>query len=171
MFDPEALAAWEELKPPLGVYFVRGNHEEFSDPSPYLDAVRRAGIRALNNERANLDGVQLIGVTYNTSTNPESFRSALERLSTGTGPSILLSHAPHGLPIVEAAGISLLLCGHTHGGQVFPFTWFTARVFGAFRYGLHRLGTLTVNTSCGVGTWGPPMRVGTRPEIVLIEFA
>jgi hypothetical protein len=83
----------------------------------------------------------------------------------------LLSHSPRALPIAEDAGISLQLSGHTHGGQIFPFTWFTERIFGEYTYGLKRFGELMVYTSSGAGTWGPPMRVGTQPEIVLIQFA
>jgi predicted MPP superfamily phosphohydrolase len=71
---------------------------------------------------------------------------------------------------VEQAGFSLQLSGHTHGGQIFPFTWITRRVYGRFTRGLNRFGSLEVYTSTGAGTWGPPMRVGTQPEIVLIEF-
>ena len=85
--------------------------------------------------------------------------------------SILLNHMPSRMSIVEQAGVSLMLSGHTHGGQVFPFTWITRRVFGRYTYGLHLFGKLQVYTSYGAGTWGPPMRVGTHPEIVLIEFA
>jgi uncharacterized protein len=77
---------------------------------------------------------------------------------------------PHELPTAQDAGISLQLSGHTHGGQIFPFTWLTTRIFGEYTYGLKRFGDLLVYTSSGVGTWGPPMRVGTQPEIVLIEF-
>ncbi|MGA2219979.1 MAG: hypothetical protein ABSG51_17970, partial [Terracidiphilus sp.] len=73
-------------------------------------------------------------------------------------------------PIAEQAGIALQLSGHTHGGQLFPYTWFTRRVFGKFIYGLHTFGALQVYTSFGAGTWGPPMRVGTRPEVVLLQF-
>jgi len=71
---------------------------------------------------------------------------------------------------VEQAGVSLQLSGHTHGGQVFPFSWITRRAFGKFTYGLQRFGALQVITSSGVGTWGPPMRVGTHHEVVLITF-
>ena len=85
--------------------------------------------------------------------------------------SILLSHSPRALPIAEDAGISLQLSGHTHRGQIFPFTWFTRRIFGEYTYGLKRFGELMVYTSSGAGTWGPPLRVGTQPEIVLIQFA
>ena len=84
--------------------------------------------------------------------------------------SILMNHVPNRLPIVEEAGISLQLSGHTHGGQFIPFTWLTRRVFGKFTYGLNSFGALQIYTSYGAGTWGPPMRVGTHPEIVLLTF-
>ena len=85
-------------------------------------------------------------------------------------PSILLQHVPNRLPIVEQAGVGLLVSGHTHGGQFFPFTWITRRAFGEFTHGLHRFGGLQVYTSTGAGTWGPPMRVGTHSEMVLLTF-
>jgi uncharacterized protein len=99
-------------------------------------------------------------------------RATLEELRPGPdAASILLNHAPVRLPIVEQAGISLQLSGHTHGGQIFPYTWLTRRIFGRFTYGLHCFGALQVYTSTGIGTWGPPMRVGSAPEIVVLEFA
>jgi uncharacterized protein len=170
--DATAVAApWKELSTPLGAYFITGNHEEFSDPSKYLDAVSNAGMRVLNSEKVNVDGLQLIGVDYRDSTNADRFRSILEGAALKREqPSILLSHAPHALPIPEQAGISLQLSGHTHGGQFFPFTWFTRRIFGEYTYGLKRFGNMMVYTTTGAGTWGPPMRLGTQPEIVLIEF-
>jgi predicted MPP superfamily phosphohydrolase len=170
--QPKHLAApWLHLSPPLGKFFVTGNHEEFSDPSQHLAALQQSGIRALLDEKVVVDGLQLIGVTYHTLVSPERLRSALR--SSAIDPhtaSILLAHAPQNLSLVEQAGISLQLSGHTHRGQVFPFTWFTSRIFKEFTYGLNRLGALTVYTSSGAGTWGPPMRVGSTPEIVLIHF-
>jgi uncharacterized protein len=74
------------------------------------------------------------------------------------------------VPIVEKQGISIQLSGHTHGGQMFPFTWFTKRIFGEYTYGLKKFGEMFVYTSSGAGTCGPPMRVCTDPEIVLIAF-
>jgi uncharacterized protein len=162
---------WTELQAPHGAYFVTGNHEEFSDPAPYLEAVKRSGIRVLNNEKVTLDGLQVVGVHYRDAARPERFRSILQCAALDRDrASILLAHAPHGLPIAEEEGISLQLSGHTHGGQLFPFTWIASRIYGRFVYGLERLGNLLVYTSSGAGTWGPPLRVGTRPEIVLIQF-
>ena len=170
--DAATLAApWKELSPPLGAYFITGNHEEFSDPSNYLAAVSRAGIRVLSNEKVTVDGLQVVGVQHPASTNAGQLGSILERAAVKRDEaSILLSHAPHALAIPEQAGISLQLSGHTHGGQFFPFTWFTRRIFGEYTYGLKRFGNMMVYTTTGAGTWGPPMRLGTQPEIVLIQF-
>lgn len=162
---------WSRLSAPLGTYFVAGNHEEFTDPPQYLDAVRSAGVRVLNNEKAIVDGMQLVGVNYHSSVNPRRFGSILQDVALEPNrPSILLSHAPHRLPIAEQAGISLQLSGHTHRGQVIPARWIVERIFGPFAYGLHPFGKMIVYTSSGAGTWGPPLRVGTDPEIVLIRF-
>jgi hypothetical protein len=170
--DQDAVATpWKEISPPFGSYFVTGNHEEFSDSSKYLDAVTRSGIRVLNNEKVTIDGLQIVGVQDRDLANPERFRTILKRAEVDRNrASILLAHAPHRVAIAEKEGISLQLSGHTHGGQIFPFTWFTRRVFREFTYGLKRFGKLLVYTSSGAGTWGPPMRVGTQPEVLLIEF-
>ncbi len=169
--EPNHLAApWSSLPPPLGKFFVTGNHEEFSHSSQYVDALQHSGIRVLLNESVTVDSLQLIGVTYSTLAHPERFRSVLQTAAASNGASVLLAHAPHSLSIAEEMGISLQLSGHTHRGQTFPFTWITSRIFGKFTYGLHEHGALRVYTSSGAGTWGPPMRVGSRPEIVLIRF-
>jgi len=164
-------APYRDLSAPFGVYFATGNHDEYGDLTHYLAALTHAGIRILNNEKVLVDGLAILGVAYHESTNILNMRTTLERLHPNPAePSILLNHVPNRLPIAEHAGISLQLSGHTHGGQCFPFTWLTRRAFGKFTYGLQRFGTLQVYTSCGAGTWGPPMRVGTRPEIVLLQF-
>ena len=177
LFDGSKVNA-EEIVSPLnqlsaryGAYFVTGNHEEFSDSTKYIEAIRDTGVAVLDNHKIVLDGLQIIGVNHSDSTRPTRFRSILAQADIDrTQASILLSHSPHALSIAEEAGVSLQLSGHTHRGQVFPFTWLTRRIFGEQTYGLSRFGQLMVYTSSGVGTWGPPMRVGTRPEIVLIRF-
>lgn len=160
-----------ELKPPLGFYFCSGNHEEFGDARHYTEPIARAGIRVLANERVTVDGVHIAGVCYRDASQPLRLRALLDGMSLNGGhPTILLHHVPSRLPIVEHAGVSLQLSGHTHGGQIFPYNWITQHIFGKFTYGLHRFGGLQVYTSYGAGTWGPPMRVGTHPEIVALEF-
>ena len=165
------LKPWAHLAPPLGAFFVSGNHEEFSDRGKYLDAVRMSGIRVLDNEKISLDGLDLIGVHHGALVHSETFRSILRKASLDPKrPSILLAHAPDQLRIAEEEGISLQLSGHTHRGQFFPWTWITSRIYGPFVYGLKRLGRLLVYTTSGAGTWGPPMRLGAAPELVLIHF-
>lgn len=162
---------WAEFSAPLGSYFITGNHEQFFSPSKYLDAVRQSGIRVLENEKIVLDGLQIVGVHDRDSSNVERFRSILRNAAVDrNAASILLVHNPHRLPLAAEAGISLQLSGHTHRGQFFPFTTVVSRIYGKYAYGLNYFGDLAVYTSCGVGTWGPPMRLGSNPEIVLIQF-
>lgn len=160
-----------QLSPPLGVYFITGNHEEFYDSTPYLDAVRGAGIRVLNNEKVEIDGLQIIGVGYRASKNQNRFRAMLEKMEIdGRKPSLLLRHAPYDLEIARDLGISAQISGHTHQGQVFLFRFITSIVYKGYDYGLKPFGDLLVYTSSGVGTWGPPMRIDTIPEIVVFHF-
>jgi uncharacterized protein len=160
-----------ELSAPAGVYFVTGNHEEFTDRAKYIAAVERAGLRVLNNEKVTVQGLQIVGVHDSETVEPEMYRKILENAAADRSqPSILLTHRPSNLSIPEAAGISLQVSGHTHKGQFWPWPWVAYMVHGPFVYGLNRLGNLLVLTSSGAGTWGPPMRVGTKSEIALIRL-
>jgi uncharacterized protein len=159
------------LAPPFGIYYSTGNHEEFTDPQQYVEAVTRRGLRNLDNECLEVDGLQVAGVTWGESTYPLRMKSALDAMQIDRErASVLLNHSPSRLPLVERAGFSLQLSGHTHGGQIAPFNWMTHRIFGRFTHGLHNFGALQVYTSTGAGTWGPPMRVGADPEIVVLRF-
>ena len=165
------VAPWSEFSVPRGIFYVTGNHDEFAERSIYLDAVRRVGIRVLNNEKTSLDGLQIIGVHDSEAENPTELRSILHQVQVDPmQSSILLAHRPVNLSVAEAEGISLQLSGHTHGGQIWPWNLLVSRIYGRFSHGLSRLGKLQVYTSYGVGTWGPPLRIGTKSEIVLIRF-
>jgi predicted MPP superfamily phosphohydrolase len=162
---------FSRISAPYGTYFITGNHEEFGDNTPYLQAVRRSGIRVLYNEMVDLDGLQIIGVDYNDSRNKERLKMIFQKMKIDRHkPSILLEHAPLHLEVAEAEGISLLLSGHTHHGQVFLFRFITSWVYHGYDYGLKWFGNLLVYTSSGAGTWGPPMRLDTKPEILVIKF-
>jgi predicted MPP superfamily phosphohydrolase len=166
-----AAAPLLKLRPPLGVFFVEGNHEEFADPAKYLEAVRGTGARVLDNEKADVDGLQIVGVPYRHATHAGHFRSVLEAIGVDrTRASVLLTHAPDQVGVAEAAGIGLQVSGHTHLGQFVPYTWIASRIYRQFVYGLNRIGKMLVYTSSGAGTWGPPLRLGSIPEIVLITF-
>lgn len=166
-----AAAPLSELRAPHGVYFVAGNHEQFGDDSKYLNAVAAAGVRVLRNEKIDLAGLQIVGVPYNQASNNGSLASVLRRVPLDRDrASILLTHAPDHPEIAEAAGFSLQLSGHTHLGQFFPWSWFARRMYRQFAYGLSRIGKMQVFTSSGAGTWGPPLRLGSNPEIVVLQF-
>ncbi len=177
LYDGEAVDVDKVIEPfsrlsaPYGTYFITGNHEEFYDNTHYLQAVRRAGMRVLYNEKVELDGLQIIGVDYRDTRREEPFRSILKKIGIDRQkPSILLKHAPLHLQAARDHGITLQLSGHTHQGQVFLFRFITSHVYQGYDYGLKRFGDLLVYTSSGAGTWGPPVRVDTKPEIVVVTF-
>ena len=177
LYDGTAIDAARAAEPlnaltaPQGVYFVAGNHEEFGNDSKYLRAVAAAGVRVLSNEKVEVDGLQIIGVPYRDATQGGLFASALHAIHLDRDrASILLTHAPDHPAVAEAAGISLQLSGHTHLGQFIPWSWMARRVYRQFVYGLSRIGKMQVFTSSGAGTWGPPLRLGSNPEIVVLQF-
>ena len=177
LYDGTAIDARRAAEPlnrlaaPHGVYFVAGNHEQFGDDSKYLRAIAAAGVRVLSNEKVEADGLQIIGVPYRSAVRHGEFASVLHgvRLDRDRA-SILLTHAPDHPEVAEAAGVSLQLSGHTHLGQFIPWSWMARRAYRQFVYGLSRIGRMQVFTSSGAGTWGPPLRLGSNPEIVLLQF-
>jgi predicted MPP superfamily phosphohydrolase len=177
LYDGTAIDARRAAEPlsalvaPQGVYFVAGNHEQFGDDSKYLDAITAAGVRVLRNEKVEADGLQIAGVPYLSATHGAHFASVLRDIRLDHDrASILLTHAPDHPEVAEAAGVSLQLSGHTHFGQFVPWSWMARRVYRQFVYGLSRIGKMQVFTSSGAGTWGPPLRLGSNPEIVVLQF-
>ena len=177
LYDGTAIDARRAAEPlsklvaPHGVYFVAGNHEQFGDDSKYLHAIAAAGVRVLSNEKVEVEGLQIIGVPYRHATQDGHFASVLRGIRFDQDrASILLTHAPDHPEIAEAAGVSLQLSGHTHLGQFVPWSWMARRIYRQFVYGLSRIGKMQVFTSSGAGTWGPPLRLGSNPEIVVLQF-
>jgi predicted MPP superfamily phosphohydrolase len=177
LFDGTAIDAHRAAEPlfqltaPHGVYFVAGNHEQFGDDSQYLNAIAATGVRVLKNERVNVDGLQIVGVPYRSATSNGDLEAVLRDLPLDRDrASILLTHAPDHPDVAEAKGFSLQLSGHTHLGQFIPWSWMARRIYRQFVYGLSRIGRMQVFTSSGAGTWGPPLRLGSNPEIVMLEF-
>jgi predicted MPP superfamily phosphohydrolase len=170
--DTDALLApFKELRPPLGIFYVTGNHEYIRESDVFLDAIRRSNFKMLVNEKIDLRGIQLLGVDYKDTEHEEEFASALGKLEIKKdAPSILLKHVPNHLEVAERAGVSLNLSGHTHRGQFWPLSLITSRIFKGFDYGLKKWDEMAVYTSSGVGTWMSPFRFGTKSEIVEIEL-
>jgi uncharacterized protein len=167
----ELIADWREFSAPKGIFYVAGNHDEFADRKIFLEAAARTGIRVLNNEKVSIDGLQIVGIHDSDAEDSNNLRDVLQQARLEPEfPSILLSHRPTNLSVAEEEGISLQLSGHTHQGQMWPWNLLVSRIYKGFGYGLNRFGAMLVYTSSGVGTWGPPLRVGTKSEIVLIKL-
>jgi predicted MPP superfamily phosphohydrolase len=163
----------KNLKSTHGTYFITGNHDGFSEIATEQDltAVKETGIITLDNELVNLGGLQLIGVDYRQTTTVPGLTEVLQRLNIEKEvPSIMMKHVPSLVEVAEKFGISLLLCGHTHRAQAWPLSYIPGLIYKKYAYGINKLNEMQVYTSSGVGTYGPPMRVGTDSEIVLINL-
>ena len=163
----------EEMFEPLkdieaSAYFSTGNHEFIGNVDVFLDIFKRMGLKVLRNEAVDLDNnVQLMAVD-DTWEDKGVLAETLERYRPDRARyTILMSHQPVGFRMAAEKGVDLMLSGHTHGGQFFPFTHMTKLVWRQGR-GLHRHKGSYLYTTSGAGTWGPPMRMVANSEIVLI---
>jgi len=174
-----AVAPLGRLAARHGVFFVTGNHEYYSGVGPWLDEVRRLGMRVLRNERVAVGdagaSLDLAGVDdWSARGFGDGHGQDLERALAERDPDralVLLAHQPRGVGQAVSAGVELQISGHTHGGQIFPFSLLVRAVYPYVK-GLHRheeggrSGQIFV--SRGTGYWGPPMRLGAPPEIAKI---
>jgi predicted MPP superfamily phosphohydrolase len=170
--DPDALIKpFRGLQTPHGVYFVSGNHEYINDSELFFAAVRRAGIVILNNEKITIEGIDFLGVDFEDTEKRNDFEKIVTAMSIDpVKTNVLVKHIPDNLDVAERAGVSLELCGHTHHGQIFPVSILSRIVFKGYDYGLKQFGKMAVYTSSGAGASPVPLRIGTRSEIVLVEF-
>ncbi|MFA5134172.1 MAG: metallophosphoesterase [Patescibacteria group bacterium] len=160
-----------DITPPLGTYFIIGNHETYIGLDIVFKGLQEVLFTTLRDEAVDVDGVQVVGVDYHMPGKPRDVSNAV-KLVDRAKPSIVLYHEPmiEAVDAFRAAGANLVLSGHTHKGQMWPFGYITKALFKRYDCGLYVDGNFTQFTSTGVGTWGPPMRVGNRPEIVQITF-
>ncbi len=171
------IAELARLRARHGVYFVTGNHEYYSGVEQWLAALPKLGIRVLRNERVAVGdagaSLDLAGID-DWSAGHGADGADLERALVGRDPDralVLLAHQPRGIDQAVRAGVELQISGHTHGGQIVPFNLLVAAAQPYVR-GLHRhfegerAGQIFV--SRGTGYWGPPLRLGSPPEIAKI---
>lgn len=169
----EVAARFREIRPRYGKYAVTGNHEFYIGLDHALDFTRQAGFITLRNAAATVAGaITLAGVDDPTIRPFTSGGRSSDReiLATGEGRfRILLKHQP--FVEEDASGaFDLQLSGHTHRGQIFPFGLVTAGVF-KYHSGTYRLaGGSLLHVSRGTGTWGPPVRVLSPPQITVIDL-
>ena len=181
----EALAPLDGFDAPDGVFAVTGNHEYYAgDAAGWVERWRDIGITPLLNEASTIHRggatLRLAGVSDTTGSAEEfdaddpglraDLAGALADV-TGNEPTILLAHQP-GVgtdPAVAAAGIDLMVSGHTHGGQIWPFTLLVG-LANPTTAGLDTIEGTTAYTTRGAGTWGPPVRFLVPPEISLLTL-
>ena len=178
---------------PRGLLFSNGNHEEYRNTPQILEAMSHPvddivdisptsviqkilhsthTIAVLNNAKVEIDGIVFAGVTYHDTETSAGLEKNLDTLHLDRSkPTILLKHKPTLHSTLEKYPIDLVVSGHTHSGQMWPFSLVTYFVYGKYVYGQVIQNGLTAITTSGVGSWGPPQRVGTRSEIVVIEIA
>jgi len=166
------MGLFSELSAPLGVWGVTGNHESHSGLDSTIQFLQRSGVQILRNRWVEVEpGLIIAGVddTHNHgrySDNSPRIRQAL----AGRPPSratIFLSHRPQNAKEVAAEGAGLMLSGHTHGGQIWPFTYISALV-NPLLAGEYNIDGMPVIVSRGTGTWGPRMRLWYPGEILKI---
>jgi predicted MPP superfamily phosphohydrolase len=163
----------QRLKAHHGVFAVTGNHEFYAGVGKVEAFLKQAGVTLLRNRSVTVaGGLQLVGlddpvVSRFTGQPPPRITDVMERGK----PTLLLLHTPvTALERLAAAGIHLQLSGHTHKGQLWPFNHIVKLIYKQTPYGLFSNGDATIYVSRGVGTWGPPMRVGAPPEITLVTL-
>ena len=150
------------------IYFSIGNHERYEDLDDILARLGRLGVAVLRTQVAEHGPVQVIGI--DDAENPNQVRDGLARLSLDPDRyALLMYHRPRGLEDAAAAGVDLMISGHTHNGQIVPFNLVVGRVFERV-VGLFREGETYLYVSPGTGTWGPIMRLGSRGEVTLFEI-
>lgn len=148
---------------------VTGNHERYEGIDRVTSMLESLGITVLRNEEVDALPFQFVGVDDHDS--PRFLIEQLRRFEPlQDAYRVLLYHRPHGMEHASEWGFDLMLVGHTHRGQIFPFHFIVRRFFRLI-HGTHRFGRMTLHISSGTGTWGPILRFGSRNEITRVVFA
>jgi predicted MPP superfamily phosphohydrolase len=171
------VAPLAKLAAPAGVFFVTGNHEYYQGVTEWLAEVQRLGIKVLGNARISVgrggDLFDLAGIWDEESSRVvPGQRPDLGRALAGRNtllPVVLLAHQPRAVWRATRHSVGLVLSGHTHGGQIWPFSYLV-NLLQPFIKGLHRVGNTQLYVSEGTGLWGPPMRLGSTSEITRVTL-
>ncbi len=176
--NPEVLEPLKKLDVP--VYFVEGNHDGYTGPDTIKQMLRKAGVIVLENEVTQFRDMQILGLNHlladegkvnmHATGKGPTIKSVMDSIHLDDSkPSVLLHHSPDGIQYAEKRGIDLYLSGHTHAGQIFPITLVAGLMFD-YNKGLHHYKNTCIFVSQGAGTFGPPMRVGTKSEITVVTL-
>ncbi|MDD2680784.1 MAG: metallophosphoesterase [Patescibacteria group bacterium] len=163
-FLPEFIEPLSNFSAPT--IFVPGNHDTYVTNNEVERTVLTAGLINLVDSALIVDGIKVIGFNYSGRADSEQ-RRVIDNLEEGTGlAEIVVNHVPVDQAEAKALGADLMLSGHTHRGQIFPFSIVINLLYGRFAYGLEDYEGMSVYTSAGTGTWGPPLRTLFPGEII-----
>ena len=165
----------KQLHAKYGVYAVLGNHEYYGgNIEQYIKEMSLIGIQVLRDETVTIENADII-VAGRKDKSAESMdqegRISIDKLLEHldqSKPIIVMDHQPYGFQQAAEAGADILLCGHTHRGQFAPNHWITRRLF-ELDWGYMRKQSMHVVVSSGFGTWGPPIRLASRSEIIRLD--
>ena len=146
--------------------FAAGNHEVYTGYDNVRQMLAGTRIRWLRNEAIEISGVRVIGVDNSYGTG--LLQAVLDRTPASSAFTILMNHQPTGFDLARRHGIALTLSGHVHHGQIWPFNYIVG-LFYPYLSGVFENDGSFLNVSAGTGVWGPPMRLGSHSEIVLLE--
>jgi predicted MPP superfamily phosphohydrolase len=163
----------QKLNPRYGIYAITGNHEYFSGVEKAVAYLEKAGVRVLQDDFVKVaDAFYVIGRKDRMAERMTGGRKELKDIMEGIDrslPLIMMDHQPYELDKAKENGVDLQLSGHTHHGQLFPFNYVTRALY-ELSWGYLKKGATHYYVSCGVGTWGPPVRTSSRPEVVQIKI-
>lgn len=170
----EALAELPAVAPSFSVL---GNHEYYAGAADWVKHFQAMGLPVLMNSRAivkkGVARMMVAGVTDPAASMYDPRRTPRADIAAGNEAAdfrLLLAHNPKLAPAGAKAGFDLQLSGHTHAGQFFPWTLAVRLVHTQHVAGLSREGSMWVYVSAGTGTWGPPVRFGTKPELTVLRL-
>lgn len=164
----------ENIQADLGVYAITGNHEYIGGVEKAVPFLKKHGIKVLQDEWVLINDFLYIAGREDRDMRRYlgKPRKSLDSILQGTDPTkplLVLDHQPMQLHESQEAGADLQISGHTHHGQIWPFQFITKKIF-EISWGYKKKGNTHYYVSSGFGTWGPPVRIGNRPEIVVITI-
>lgn len=160
----------KQLNAPLGVYGVLGNHEYYGKAVPeFLEEMEKSNVRILLDECIKIeDSFYIVGRRDKTERNRKSFENLIADVDKSM-PIFAMDHQPFELKKAESCGVDVLFSGHTHRGQMAPNHLITRRMY-ELDWGYKQIGSMHAIVSSGFGFWGPPLRLGSRSEILQIDL-
>jgi len=164
--DEKSLAPLGELSSPT--LFCIGNHERYVDLEAICERLRNLGIEVLRNASVVKNDLQFVGI--DDAERKDQVGRELARFTPAEDTyKVLLYHRPDGAQDAADWGADLMLTGHTHRGQIFPFNFLVKKVFPRL-YRMYEIDDMRLYVSPGTGTWGPVMRLGSKCEITLFRL-